>query len=291
MRLLHTTLLCVITSISSVSAADDLSLIAGRWTHSGISCQLKRGEIDELLNIKSDGTMTGLETDCKAKSIKVVPPKITFNNVCVSEGEKSVNKITVRLISDNKFVWSDKNLVDLEYTRCPSNKVSSNQSSFQISESIPRSIFKLNCRMDICDWSKIEDREIVGSSKQGVLIKSFNRHWYSKHPQGFYEKQSPKIGGKSIDKHFYFCSKTSPSVVWYNDLIKSWEAVSLQPINEIPTSVMYTSVISYIANCHGIVVSGDNMPNVARKLSYPGGIVPKENIKLTSPEEVLSRVN
>jgi hypothetical protein len=145
--------------------------------------------------------------------------------------------------------------------------------------------------MDVCDWSKIEDREIVGSNKQGILIKSFNRHWYSNHPQGDYEKQTKKLGGKSIDKHFYFCSKISPSVVWYNDIIKSWEAVSFQPINEIPTSAMHPSVVSYIANCHGIVVSGGDMPNVARRLAYPIGIVPKENIKLASPEEVLSRVN
>ncbi|QRM28672.1 hypothetical protein [Microvirga sp. VF16] len=141
------------------------------------------------------------------------------------------------------------------------------------------------CRMDYCAWFSIESRDIVGSNANGALFKVVSKEWTSHHPNGSYDKRSPRTGG-AVSTGFYFCSKTKPSAIWQSDG-GQWKVAVLNLAS--PSGAEENAVIEYFAVCHG-VQSGHDMSDSFDALAERFGYGPVQNADLqdiTRPEDIL----
>ena len=141
------------------------------------------------------------------------------------------------------------------------------------------------CRMDYCTWFSVESRDMVGSNTKGALFKTSFKEWTSRHPNGTYDKRTPRTGG-GASTAYHFCSKTSPSAIW-QDEGGQWKVAALNLAS--PSGAEENAVIQYFAVCHG-VPSGHDVGHSFDALATRFGYAPAENADLrvvARPEDIL----
>jgi hypothetical protein len=130
-------------------------------------------------------------------------------------------------------------------------------------------LFQGRCHMDTCSWFSIEERDFVGTSPHGVLYKVLSRDWESLHPNGSYDKRTPRRGGGE-STNYVLCSKTKAAVMFPSKDQPKSEIVRLAPGNleALAGATTYANVY-YFAVCHGVYASGEkDMERFGKKFGY-----------------------
>lgn len=149
-------------------------------------------------------------------------------------------------------------------------------------------LFQGRCHMDTCSWFSIEERDFVGTSPHGVLYKVRSRDWESLHPNGSYDKRTPRRGGGE-STNYVFCSKSKAAVMFPSKDQPKFEIVRLAPgnIEALAGAATYANVY-YFAVCHGVNASGEkDMERFGKKFGYAINAEATESQDTGRPEDLL----
>ena len=146
-------------------------------------------------------------------------------------------------------------------------------------------LHRAGCRMNVCSWYSIEDKDTVASNAASTLVKVTLKTWTSQHRNAAYDKKAPRVAGDTLST-YYVCSKTRPAVLEAAD--GKWTAAFLDLHN--PPGFAQTAVAQYFVVCHGFdtEVPNTSFDVAARKFGYRRMSKTPENITLDRPEEILT---
>lgn len=124
------------------------------------------------------------------------------------------------------------------------------------------------CHMDSCYWFSIEETDLVASNAAGALFRTASRSWQSHHPNGSYERRTPRKGGQ-VSTEYVFCSKSRPALIVSYD--GKWLVDALTPDREDGIfGANYSSYKSYFVVCHQTRIVDPYRENakLARRYGY-----------------------
>ncbi len=126
------------------------------------------------------------------------------------------------------------------------------------------------CHMDVCAWFSVEEKDLVGTDRHGALFRVVTKAWQSTHPDGAYNRRSPRRGGGAATS-YVLCSKQRPALL---DAAPGgrWSVTELDlgPDSE-PPGALETSTSLYFAVCHAVAApdTGEALIGLARRFRYP----------------------
>lgn len=149
-------------------------------------------------------------------------------------------------------------------------------------------LFMGRCHMNQCSWFSIEERDIIGTSVHGALFRVRSRDWQSAHPNGAYEKRTPRTGGEE-STNYVFCSKRKPAVMFPNGRDVKSQIIRLAPgnLDAIFGATEYANMY-YFAVCHGITPKDENdIPRLGKRFGYSLGADVVESEETGTPDDLL----
>ena len=149
--------------------------------------------------------------------------------------------------------------------------------------------FVAKCRMDHCQWLRLDGSRLIGRSATGELYAVKQRWWHSG-PHKTYRHAGPiKEASERGGTGYVFCSKTKPAVIGTDGKT----AYQIYPGSRSVACVSETVYVLYWAACHrsSTPEAGDDT-NLARRFGYnvvkPSGASTLTEVTLGSVEETLS---
>jgi hypothetical protein len=145
-------------------------------------------------------------------------------------------------------------------------------------------LHRAGCRMDVCSWYSVEEKNAVGSNAGSTLFKVTLKTWTSQHRNAAYDKKAPRVAGDTLSA-YYVCSKARPALLEAAD--GKWTAEFLDLYN--PPGFAESAVTQYFVICHDFDTEASNtgFDVAARKFGYRRLSKAPDNITLDKPEEIL----
>lgn len=148
------------------------------------------------------------------------------------------------------------------------------------------------CHMDMCSWFSIEEKDLVGTDRNGALFRVVTKFWQSQHPGGSYDRRTPRRGGGTATS-CALCSKTHPALLEAGTPGR-WAVneLDLGPESVLPGAAE-TATAVYFAVCHAVAVTntGEELTRLARRFRYPAPSADAVSLPETvdRPEAILRR--
>ena len=109
------------------------------------------------------------------------------------------------------------------------------------------------CRMESCTFFKVQASQKVGATGNGQLYKADLFTWDATYPDGQYDKAPKKVGERSVDQTYFFCSKSRPTAFYRRE--NQWFSRDLRPGDKSDvTNASYDRYVEYYTVCHHTVV-------------------------------------
>ena len=110
------------------------------------------------------------------------------------------------------------------------------------------------CHMDMCSWFSIEEKDLVGTDRDGALFRVVTKSWQSQHPGGSYDRRTPRRGVGTATS-YALCSKTHPALLDAGSAGR-WvvNELDLGP-ESVPPGAARTATAVYFAVCHAVAVT------------------------------------
>ncbi|MBX3138431.1 hypothetical protein KF707_19545 [Candidatus Obscuribacterales bacterium] len=134
--------------------------------------------------------------------------------------------------------------------------------------SAPRYIVQ-NCRMDVCQWVAIKNRELVKENGNGKLIWVTDLSCTTNHPGSNYPKRYNCRPTEVAESNFVvFCSARYPAIAYKNSENKKWTRDRLTISQDGVFGYLVSSLTLYLYACHDVVWRGENLDLLGARLGY-----------------------
>jgi hypothetical protein len=125
----------------------------------------------------------------------------------------------------------------------------------------------------------------AGNADRGFLLKVTSKFWTSQHPNGSYDRRTPRTGG-DVQDWYALCSSTDPAVIFRSG--NKWQATTLAPVSEGIFGYNETAYHMYFAACHQTDTSKDGeIEKAGKRFHYRADPNRVGSASLDSPSDIL----